>query len=133
MMRMSNARVKFLLAIVASVVVASATGGAQNPPAAGQRGTPPPALQIPTGRQGRGGYPLPVLPAVFDTYQHKVRVSVVARGLDRPWSLLILPDGDMLVSMRYSNEIRAVRKGALDPKPIAGLPAMRRLFDIVMH
>ncbi len=95
--------------------------------------TPAPASQVPTGRQGRGGYPLPTLPAVFETYQHKVRVSVVAQGLDRPWSLLILPDGDMLVSMRFSNEIRAIRKGALDPKPLAGLPAMRRMFDVVMH
>ncbi len=95
--------------------------------------TPAPASQVPTGRQGRGGYPLPTLPAVFETYQHKVRVSVVAQGLDRPWSLLILPDGDMLVSMRFSNEIRAIRKGALDPKPLAGLPAMRRMFDVIMH
>ncbi len=95
--------------------------------------TPAPASQVPTGRQGRGGYPLPTRPAVFETYQHKVRVSVVAQGLDRPWSRLILPDGDMLVSMRFSNEIRAIRKGALDPKPLAGLPAMRRMFDVIMH
>jgi glucose/arabinose dehydrogenase len=91
------------------------------------------AAQVPTGRTGRGGYPLPALPAVFETFQHNVRVSVVARGLDRPWSLLILPDGDMLVSMRFSNEIRAIRKGVLDPKPLGGLPEMRRMFDIVMH
>ena len=100
---------------------------------AAQGTTPAQASQIPTGRQGRGGYPLPTLPAVFETYQQKVRVSVVAQGLDRPWSLLILPDGDMLVSMRFSNEIRAIRKGVLDAKPLAGLPAMRRMFDIVMH
>ena len=98
-----------------------------------QSATPPPASQIPTGRQGRGGYPLPALPAVFETYQHKVRVSVVAQGLDRPWSLLILPDGDMLISMRYANQIRAIRKGALDPTPVSGLPPMRRIFDVVMH
>ena len=76
---------------------------------------------------------MPALPAVFETFQHKVRVSVVARGLDRPWSLLILPDGDMLVSLRYTNEIRAIRKGVLDPKPLGGLPEMRRMLDIVMH
>jgi aldose sugar dehydrogenase len=81
----------------------------------------------------RGGYPLPQLPAVFQAFQQKIRVSVVAQGLDRPWSLLILPDGDMLVSMRYSNQIRAIRKGALDPTPVDGLPPMRRIFDIVMH
>jgi glucose/arabinose dehydrogenase len=93
----------------------------------------PSAAQIPTGRTGRGGYPLPALPAVFETFQHKVRVSIVAQGIDRPWSLLILPDSDMLVSVRNTNEVRAIRKGALDPKPVAGLPPMRRMFDIVMH
>jgi glucose/arabinose dehydrogenase len=92
-----------------------------------------PTNGVPTGRQGRGGYPLPKLPAVFETYQHKVRVSIVAEGLDRPWSLLILPDGDMLVSMRYANQIRAIRHGILDAQPLAGLPPMRRIFDIVIH
>ena len=114
-MTISKRRVNFALAVAAGLVLAGATGSAQNPPAPpGQRGAAPPS--IPTGRQGRGGYPLPALPAVFETYQHKVRVSMVARGLDRPWSLLMLPDGDMLVSMRYSNQIRAIRKGALDPR-----------------
>jgi glucose/arabinose dehydrogenase len=118
--------------LAAGVIVGQGGAAAQNAAPQGQGG-PAPASQIPTGRQGRGGYPLPSLPAVFETYQHKVRVSVVARGLDRPWSLLLLPDGDMLVSMRYSSEIRAIRKGALDPAPLTGLPAMRRIFDIVMH
>jgi aldose sugar dehydrogenase len=92
-----------------------------------------PTAQIPAGRQGRGGYPLPALPAVFETYQHKGRVSIVARGLDRPWSLLMLPNDDMLVSMRFSNQIRLIRDGVLDPQPVPGLPEMRRLFDIVLH
>jgi aldose sugar dehydrogenase len=127
-----QARVNVALVVV-GVVLAGAAGLAQNTATpAGQRGAPP-APQIPTGRQGRGGYPLPALPGVFETYQHKVRVSVVARGLDRPWSLLILPDGDMLVSMRYAGEIRSIRKGVLDPKPLAGLPEMRRIFDLAMH
>jgi glucose/arabinose dehydrogenase len=122
--------------IVAGLLLAGGGAGlAQNAAPGGQRGAAPttPAAPIPTGRPGRGGYPLPSLPGVFETFQQKVRVSVVARGLDRPWSLLILPDGDMLVSMRYSNEIRVVRKGVLDPKPLGGLPEMRRMLDIVMH
>jgi glucose/arabinose dehydrogenase len=124
---------RFKLALVlAAVGSATLLGAAQNPSPAGQREGAT-ASQIPQGRQGRGGYPLPTLPAVFETYQHKVRVSVVAQGLDRPWCLLILPDGDMLVSMRYANEIRAIRKGVLDPKPLTGLPPMRRIFDVVMH
>ena len=114
----------------AGLVVASAA--AQTPTPTPQRGAQP-ASTIPTGRQGRGGYPMPAMPAVFDTFQQKVRVSIVARGLDRPWSLLILPNGDMLVSLRYSNQIRAIRKGALDPAPLTGLPPMRRLLDIVAH
>ena len=131
---MSKASVTLsLAAVVAAAFSTGSTGSAQSTAPAGQRGASPPASQIPTGRQGRGGYPLPALPAVFETYQHKVRVSIVARGLDRPWSLLMLPDGDMLVSMRYSNQIRAVRKGLLDPTPLTGLPPMRRLFDIVLH
>jgi glucose/arabinose dehydrogenase len=135
-MIISYARSPRAFFLAAGVVLAGAAGFAQNAAAtAGQQGAAPsaPAQQIPTGRTGRGGYPLPALPAVFETYQHKVRVSVVARGLDRPWSLLILPDGDMLVSMRYSNEIRAIRKGVLDPKPLSGLPEMRRMFDITLH
>ncbi len=123
------------LVVLGGAVLTVAAAFAQNPPPPAPQGgaAAPPAVQVPTGRQGRGGYPLPVLPAVFDTYQHKVRVSVVARGLDRPWSLLILPDGDMLVSMRFANQIRAIRKGVLDPQPLAGLPEMRRLFDLVLH
>src|SRR6266851_4502074 len=139
-MMISGRRLNAGLFIAGIVVAGSVAGRAQNAAApvgqnAVQSGTPPAttAAPIPTGRTGRGGYPLPALPAVFETFQHKVRVSVVARGLDRPWSLLILPDGDMLVSMRYSNEIRAIRKGVLDPKPLSGLPEMRRMLDIVMH
>jgi glucose/arabinose dehydrogenase len=100
---------------------------------AGAQTVPAPAAQVPAVRNQRGGFPLPTLPAIFETSQQKIRVSVVAQGLDRPWSLLILPDGDMLVSMRYSKQIRAIRKGVLDPNPIAGLPEMRLIYDIAIH
>lgn len=116
---------KRYLVLASALAVAAATHGL-----AAQ--APPPA-EGGEGRTGRGGYPLPELPAVFPTFDYYVRVSVVARGLDRPWSLLILPDGDMLVGLRYSNEIRAIRGGALDPRPLGGLPEMARLFDIVTH
>jgi glucose/arabinose dehydrogenase len=39
----------------------------------------------------------------------------------------------MLVSLRYTNEIRAIRGGTLDPTPVAGLPEMLRLFDLALH
>jgi glucose/arabinose dehydrogenase len=120
---MPISKMRITATLLFGVAMVAGIGAAQNAP----------ATQVPTGRTGRGGYPLPTLPAVFETFQHKVRVSIVAQGIDRPWSLLILPDGDMLVSVRNTNEVRAIRKGALDPKPIAGLPPMRRMFDIVMH
>jgi glucose/arabinose dehydrogenase len=74
-----------------------------------------------------------MLPDVYETAQEKIRVSIVARGLRWPWSLLILPDGEMLVSLRYDGEVRAIRNGVLDPMPVGGLPDMRRLLDLAMH
>ena len=87
------------------------------------------------------GVPVPPLgagPFVFDTAeQHKIRVSVVARGLSHPWSLAFLPDGAMLVTER-PGRLRIIRNGVLDPKPIAGVPAVRTdgnggLMDVALH
>jgi glucose/arabinose dehydrogenase len=122
-----TARLLLVVITVAGLGVSSGAVSAQQAPGAVA------VTDVPTGRPGRGGYPLPTLPASFETYQHRIRVSVVARGLDRPWSLLILPDGEMLVSMRYANQIRAIRHGQLVPAPLSGLPPMRRLFDLVLH
>ena len=103
---------------------------------------PPPAIApgaaagitlIEGGGRGRGGFALPPLPAVFNTLQQKIRVSVVTHGLDRPWSFIILPDGDMLVSFRYTHEIKAIHQGLLDSKPLGGLPPMRAVFDMALH
>jgi glucose/arabinose dehydrogenase len=118
-------RLRLFLVTAAIAIGWSGSVAAQNVPSA--------AAQTPSVRNRRGGFPLPALPGVFETSQNKIRVSLVAQGLDRPWSLLILPDGDMLVSMRYTKQIRAIRKGVLDPKPVAGLPEMRLIFDIVRH
>ena len=77
-------------------------------------------------------------PFIIDTAeQHKIRVSVVARGLVHPWSVAFVPDGSMLVTER-PGRMRIVRDGVLDPKPLAGIPkvhAVRNggLFDVVLH
>ncbi len=83
-------------------------------------------------------FPLPTTPGVYETFQQKIRVSVVAHGIERPWSLLPLPDGDFLVSLRPTGQVLAIRKGVLDPTPLTGLPAMRvtrttGMLDIAMH
>jgi glucose/arabinose dehydrogenase len=81
-------------------------------------------------------------PFVFDTAeQHKIRVSVVTKGLEHPWSLVFLPDGSMLVTER-PGRLRLIhdvtRDGKLDPKPITGVPAVRLignsgLMDVALH
>ena len=92
-------------------------------------------------QQSTIGVPVPKLgsgPFVFDTAeQHKIRVTVVAKGLVHPWALAFLPDGRMLVTER-PGRIRVVRDGVLDPKPIAGVPQPRTngnggLMDIALH
>src|SRR5579862_3410422 len=82
--------------------------------------------------------PLGAGPFVFDSAeQHKIRVTVVTRGLVHPWSLVFLPDGSMLVTER-PGRIRIVRDGVLDPKPVGGVPQARTkgnggLMDIALH
>ncbi len=87
---------------------------------------------------GSPRFPLRTEPRVSDTFQQKIRVTVVAHGIERPWSLLPLPDGDFLVSVRATGQVLAIRKGVLDPKPLTGLPAMHTtrttgMLDMAMH
>src|SRR5213595_4080926 len=56
--------------------------------------------------------------------QTRIRVSVVTKGLSHPWSLLWLPNGDMLVTER-AGRLRIVRNGVLDPEPVAGVPKVQ--------
>ncbi len=82
--------------------------------------------------------PLGAGPWVFDTAeQHKIRVSIVTRGLSHPWAIAFLPDGRMLVTER-PGRLRAVRDGVLDPQAIPGVPAVRTdgnggLMDVAVH
>ena len=49
----------------------------------------------------------------FDTAeQHKLRVSIVAKGLSHPWNLTFLPGGNMLVTER-AGRIRMIKDGKL--------------------
>jgi glucose/arabinose dehydrogenase len=65
------------------------------------------------------------------------RVVTVVEGLQNPWSIAWLPNGDMLVTER-PGRIRTVRNGQLLPEPMANVPAVKAsgqggLFDIVLH
>lgn len=64
-------------------------------------------------------------------------VTKIADGLDNPWSLAFLPGGDMLVTER-TGQLRVIRNGVLDPKPVAGVPqvfveSFAGLQDVVLH
>jgi glucose/arabinose dehydrogenase len=85
----------------------------------------------------RGSPPLPPLPQIYETSEHRIRVVEVAGGLANPWSLAFLPNGDMLVTER-AGRLRIVRNGVLDPAPIAGVPEVRitvlgGLLDVLLH
>tara|TARA_B100001245_G_scaffold208777_1_gene171940 strand:+ start:3023 stop:4219 length:1197 start_codon:yes stop_codon:yes gene_type:complete len=77
-------------------------------------------------------------PWIFDTAeQHKIRVSVVARGLSHPWAIAFLPDSGMLVTER-PGRVRVIRDDILDPHSIPGVPEVRTdgnggLMDIAVH
>jgi len=92
----------------------------------------------PVAPQGIKVPPLPDKPVEFHTAEGQdIRVVVVASGLAHPWSLAFLPDGTLLVTER-GGRLRAIRNGAIDPQPVAGVPAVRAmglsgLMDIALH
>src|ERR1022692_1726340 len=66
-----------------------------------------------------------------------IHVSVITKGLDHPWGLAILPNGDMLVTER-PGRLRLVHNGVLDPTPLSPMPEIRArslggLLDIELH
>jgi aldose sugar dehydrogenase len=77
-------------------------------------------------------------PFIFDTAeQHKIKVTVMTKALQRPFSFAFLPDGNILITER-PGRLRIMRDGVLDPQPLTGLPQINNkansgLFDVVLH
>jgi len=115
---------------VAALAVAGAAAIAQQPAsqapqAGGRQGAAPAARQ---GGPGPGvprvpSLPFPDAPLELDTLGPKIRVVPMAKGLVNAWSIAFLPNGDMLVTEK-PGRLRVVRKGTLDPQPIAGVPTV---------
>lgn len=64
-------------------------------------------------------------------------VEVLADGLDVPWSIAFLPNGDILFTER-TGRMRVIRDGELVDEPVAGVPEVLvynqgGLFDILLH
>lgn len=100
---------------------------------------------IPVAPRGLEKRRLPEKPMEFDTAEgQRIRVVVVTRALEYPWSLAFLPDGSMLVTER-AGRLRILRNGVLDPKPVVGVPtsffagesgfpgAVHGFMDIALH
>ncbi len=92
--------------------------------------------------RGRSGLPrveLPDEPWIMNTHLiPEVKVSVVARGINRPWSLAFLPKGDMLITER-GGALRLVRDGVLVDEPVAGVPddvlarSLAGMMEVAVH
>jgi glucose/arabinose dehydrogenase len=67
----------------------------------------------------------------------RIRVVTVAYGLMRPWHLTFLPGGNDMLVTELPGNLRIVRDGKLDPRPIAGWPKeslrSRSLNSVVLH
>src|SRR5262245_61433233 len=67
----------------------------------------------------------------------KVRVVPIVQGLDSPWSMAFLPNGDILVTER-PGRLRIIHNGKLVDEPIAGAPKAQfgthgGLLDVALH
>lgn len=78
--------------------------------------------------------------ALESAEERKLKVAVVAKHLEQPWSVAFLPDGSMLVTER-AGRLRLVKDGALQDEPIDGVPrvqpggprGLQGLMDVALH
>lgn len=125
---------RLVLVLCLTAVPAAATLAQQRVPFRGDIPVAPTGIPVP---------PLPREPVTYQTAEGQdILVRVLARGLDHPWSIAILPDGEMLVTER-SGSLRLVHgdesdPNRLEPAPVEGVPEVRPaglsgLMDVVLH
>ena len=138
-------------ALALFVALAAGSGSAQQAPAGAPGAQPPTGRQggAPDGARGRGAAPVDTLgagPWEFAAGRGtRIRVSVVTKGLERPWGMAFVPDasttpgagGTILVTER-PGRLRVVRNGVLDPTPLGPLPEMAGfglggMLDVSLH
>lgn len=75
---------------------------------------------------------------VFQSEKATFSVNTLTGGLEHPWGLAFLPDGRFLVTERPGRLRVVAANGALDPRPVAGVPAVVAagqggLLDVALH
>jgi glucose/arabinose dehydrogenase len=101
---------RFFAAVVVLVLIAILSGSSAQQPAETNRA---PGNSV-------GGAPVPDKPQELNLSGQRARVVPLV-GLNRPWALAFLPNGDMLITERPGT-LRLIHGGVLDPEPIAGIP-----------
>ncbi len=76
-------------------------------------------------------------PSIIASEKETFRVVILIEGLERPWSLAFLPDGDLVITER-PGRLRIVHEGKLDPHPVDGVPEVVAceqggLLDVTLH
>jgi glucose/arabinose dehydrogenase len=109
--------------IVAVAILLAPCAGAQTP------APTPPIVVIPG--------PVPATDPTSLPVAQNVITSPVIDSLEAPWSFAFLPNGDMLIT-ELLGQLRYVRKGKLEPKPVTGVPPVATggqggLMDVILH
>jgi glucose/arabinose dehydrogenase len=92
---------------------------------------------VPLAAAGLLAVALPACSQVERTDEYDYQVVTVADGLQNPWGMAFLPDGDLLVTER-PGRLRIIRGGQLLPDPVPGVPEVFArgqggLLDVVLH
>jgi aldose sugar dehydrogenase len=79
----------------------------------------------------------PVSAQTFDTEKGRIAVSAVAGGLDQPWGIDFLPDGQIIVTEK-AGQLRIVSADGKVSPPVKGLPRIDDsgqggLLDVTLH
>ncbi len=82
--------------------------------------------------------PMPVKPVEYPTAEGmRIKVSVVTRGIEHPWSIAFVSNDVWLVTQTHGG-LRVVRNGVLDPEPVKGVPEVKParrsgLLEVTLH
>jgi glucose/arabinose dehydrogenase len=136
-LRLITAALASLFVLATALPAGAQPGGGEGP---GNQGSPRGAGPGGAGRGGAGrgfGGGLEGGPWDIETESGAVHVDVLTRDVQSPWSIVFLPNGDMLFTER-AGRLRVIRDGELNPNEIEGLPEINNssiggLMGLALH